>query len=799
MKKNEKIFIFALLMIGMFFVPIQVSAETVEISTAQTTMQDLDSISGGATPKTALVTPTGSVVVSSETDSAIWGKSAGWSVTVSLGRTVQSGKMGVNFNTVKDASGNDVTGTLVNGGYISASGITNYVFGVNAGENSSITNQSGASISGSTTGRYGLGIYADSNSTITNWGDISGTAGTLGYSYGIWANKGNSSITNKSGGTISAGSSGSGNYGVRASYAGSTVINEAGATITANGASNSAGISMDDNSTVTNAGTITGVGTTGSGYGISTGKNSTIVNTGSVTGNGFLSGYGISTGSGSTITNETGATITASGGNAAAGINMNTASTAVNNGTITVNSGNAGGTVNSGITGTNATVTNNGSIAVNGNLALGLNLISSGTAVNNGTISVTGSTGVKGAYIDGSGTLSNSSTGTITSSGTGVTFRSVGSGVGLLDNFGTISGETGISATAGNLIIRNYGTGAITGTGGTAISLDGDNNTVFIQEGSSINGAIEASGSGNSLEFNGMASYASNITGTWALMKSGSGTLILSGDNTYTGGTTVSEGILQGDTNSLQGDIVNYGQVTFNQNFNGTYASVISEFVTGTKGSLLKEGTGTLTLTGANTYTGDTRVNAGALAVSGSIVGPVTVGAAGTLSGTGSVGSVTNSGILAPGMSPGTLNIGGNLTLDSGSTTQIEIGGISSGEYDVLNVTGTANLAGLLDVSLWDWTDDGLDNPFAPKVGDVFDIIKADAISTYFNSVIFAPLENSLNWKLDYLVDAIGSTDVVRLSIEASSPGPVPEPSTILLFGMGLMLWARSMRRHFFV
>ena len=128
-------------------------------------MQDLDMISAGVTPKTALVTPT---------DSAIWGKTADWSVTISPGRTVQSGKMGANFNTDKDASGNDLTGTLVNGGYISASGATNYVFGVNTGANSSITVQSGATISGSTTGLKGLGIFVDSNATIIHWGSISG-------------------------------------------------------------------------------------------------------------------------------------------------------------------------------------------------------------------------------------------------------------------------------------------------------------------------------------------------------------------------------------------------------------------------------------------------------------------------------------------------------------------------------------------------------------------------------------------------------------------------------------------------
>ena len=64
------------------------------------------------------------------------------------------------------------------------------------------------------------------------------------------------------------------------------------------------------------------------------------------------------------------------------------------------------------------------------------------------------------------------------------------------------------------------------------------------------------------------------MSGTGSLTKSGTGTVILSGANTYTGGTTVAAGTLQGDTTSLQGDIVDNANVTFNQATNGTYAGV---------------------------------------------------------------------------------------------------------------------------------------------------------------------------------------------------------------------------------
>ena len=102
--------------------------------------------------------------------------------------------------------------------------------------------------------------------------------------------------------------------------------------------------------------------------------------------------------------------------------------------------------------------------------------------------------------------------------------------------------------------------------------------------------------------------YAGNMSGTGALIKNGVGTLILTGTNGYTGETTVSTGTLQGNTSSLQGNITNNATVIFDQGTTGTYAGNMS----GT-GALIKDGVGTLILGGVNTYSGETTVSTGTL------------------------------------------------------------------------------------------------------------------------------------------------------------------------------------------
>jgi len=628
MKKREtSILLSAIFLTWAWFVPPSILAETVEINTAETTLQDLEALHpGGGAPKTALVTSTGSVIQSSTVDPAIWTKSAGWTVTVSSGRAVQGGDYGILFNGAKDGSGSDLTGTLVNGGTISANGGT-WIYGVETGSGSTITNQAGATISGSATGSYGLGIYADEGSTISNAGSISGTAASNGI--GIWAEKN------------------------------STITNQAGAAISGTAASNGRGIYGKSGITVDNRGTISGSSTDASGYGI----------------------YG--TGGGWTITNHEGATISANGAasifSPVHGITLfnNPANTITNNGTITVTC--SGGPC-SGITGSHNTI-NTGTITVTRTGASGLaayGLDVSGTITNSGRIEVKnesasgGATGISAKLPDSTltnknggiisataatsssatavqiakGTVINEVGAAITSSGTGVILgdallknavsltnhgaisgaRGVYApgGNAIIDNYGTIISETGIVVTAGNTIIRNYSSGTITGTGGIAISLAGDNNTILIQRGSTVNGSIEAGGSGNTLEFNGPGSYGSTITGTWTLMKSGSGTLTLSGTNTYTGPTTI---------------------------------------------------------------------DAGALAVNGSIASPVTVSGSGTLMGTGSInGNVTNSGRIAPGNSIGTLTINGDYTHQAGAVYEVEVN--AAGASDRINVTGKATING---------------------------------------------------------------------------------------------------------
>jgi autotransporter-associated beta strand protein len=99
-----------------------------------------------------------------------------------------------------------------------------------------------------------------------------------------------------------------------------------------------------------------------------------------------------------------------------------------------------------------------------------------------------------------------------------------------------------------------------------------------------------------------------DIGGSGGFTKTGSGILNLAGNNTYTGNSLVSGGTLIGDTSSLRGNIVDNAAVVFRQLSDGTYAGNLS----GT-GSLTKFGTGTLTLTGHNTYSGATVIFEGTL------------------------------------------------------------------------------------------------------------------------------------------------------------------------------------------
>lgn len=114
-----------------------------------------------------------------------------------------------------------------------------------------------------------------------------------------------------------------------------------------------------------------------------------------------------------------------------------------------------------------------------------------------------------------------------------------------------------------------------------------------------------------------LADQAANPARGWngaALTKAGAGTLILSADNTYSGGTTIDAGTLQlgngGDTGSIAGDVVNHGALAFNRNDRFAFDGVIS----GT-GKVIQKGSGTTVLTADNTYRGGTTVAGGTLQI----------------------------------------------------------------------------------------------------------------------------------------------------------------------------------------
>lgn len=126
------------------------------------------------------------------------------------------------------------------------------------------------------------------------------------------------------------------------------------------------------------------------------------------------------------------------------------------------------------------------------------------------------------------------------------------------------------------------------------------------------------------------------------------------------------------------------------------YDSTFSNNISGV-GGLTKRGAGVLQLTGANTYTGPTTVGGGKLVVNGALASAVTVRPSGALGGSGSVASVHNHGVVAPGNSVGTLTVRGDYTAYPGSVYELEVG--PQGATDKLDVGGTVTLAGTLKLA----------------------------------------------------------------------------------------------------
>ena len=323
---------------------------------------------------------------------------------------------------------------------------------------------------------------------------------------------------------------------------------------------------------------------------------------------------------------------------------------------ITLGAG--GGTIKTD--GGSNTLTLNGGVATSGNT---LTVTGAGTTAIN-TIGISGGGGLtmSGSQNLFLGATNNYSGATVVNSGT------ITLGAGATLGNGTTSGVTLNNADLGGLNLNgnNITVGYLNGAAGSTINSTGAGGTL-------------TTGANN----DATDTMAGAIEGAGGFTKVGTGTQVLSGANTYSGTTTISgTGTIQIGNGGTTGSL-GTGAVTDNANlvFDRTDTPTVSNVISGT-GTLTQEGVGgTLTLSGANSYSGGTTINANTTLL---------VGNAAAL-GTGA-GVVANSGTLGIGTT--NLILGNAYQQIAGSTLSLTANSPSSFGYITSNAGVSSVVAG---------------------------------------------------------------------------------------------------------
>jgi fibronectin-binding autotransporter adhesin len=326
-----------------------------------------------------------------------------------------------------------------------------------------------------------------------------------------------------------------------------------------------------------------------------------------------------------------------------------------------------------------------------------------GTTVTGGVLDLTGGGGESGTIRGTVGIASGATLRLSTGDATGFGAGTAGDRLDTINiNGGTLNVNTvalaagGGNQTLGNATLNLTG-GAITGIAGSNID--------FFQGASALNSfasAITSTISGVSLSplrqgnttftvADGAAAvdlridsvvrdspYGSEPNGIWT--KAGAGVLQLNGVNTFTGGLAIAAGTLdisgagQLGSGNYAPAIATSGVLRFSTSANQTLAGIISG-----AGSLVKSGTGNLTLPATHTYTGPTSVTGGKLTVAGALdaASAVTVSGSGVLTGNGSVNGAV------------TVNPGAAISVGNAAAGEISLGSLT------FPTTGTINVAEL--------------------------------------------------------------------------------------------------------
>ncbi|EDQ7327809.1 fibronectin-binding autotransporter adhesin ShdA [Salmonella enterica subsp. enterica serovar Choleraesuis] len=244
-----------------------------------------------------------------------------------------------------------------------------------------------------------------------------------------------------------------------------------------------------------------------------------------------------------------------------------------------------------------------------------------------------------------------------------------------------------------------------------------------------------------------------NVTGEGQIVKSGSDELIVTGDNSYSGGTTISDGTLIADhADSLgTGAVANSGVLQVGE---GELENTLSG-----SGSLVKTGTGELTLSGDNSYSGGTTISDGTLiAANVNALGGGDVDNAGTLKldaeGEFNLANVTTQSGATTELSKGTtLNVD-SLTQQADSTLNIDLSktnGESAITADSVSLAGALNITGIGSVTD-SWTPEAY----------TYTLINSDsAITTDFDDLTVAGMnrEDVDFLTIDGKVDEADSTN----------------------------------------
>ncbi|EDM9021887.1 fibronectin-binding autotransporter adhesin ShdA [Salmonella enterica subsp. enterica serovar Alachua] len=289
--------------------------------------------------------------------------------------------------------------------------------------------------------------------------------------------------------------------------------------------------------------------------------------------------------------------------------------------------------------------------------------------------------------LSGSGSLVKTGTGELTLSGDnsysgGTTISGGTLTADHADSLGSgdIANSGVLQVGEGELKNTLFGSGSLVKTGTGELTLSGDNSysgTTTITDGTLIAASVNALGSGD-IDNSGVLQVGegelkNTLFGSGSLVKTGTGELTLSGDNTYSGGTTITGGtLIAASVNALGSGDIDNSGVL--QVGEGELKNTLFG-----SGSLVKTGTGELTLSGDNTYSGGTTISGGTLIAAN-------VNALGS-------GDIDNSGVLQVGEGELKNTLSGSGLLVKTGTGELTLSGDNNTYFGDTTIAGGTLIA----------------------------------------------------------------------------------------------------------